>query len=588
MKDSLSIKKRPSLRMRLLKTNLAIILTYFLLCGFLFVIAIGRLVGTYVDHDLDFLLTEVSSNLNQRFLYMEDVVKSVRNSDDLMGFLQDSSSAPSSEFLQEELIRVMNISSSANRGTGSTPLVEKIFLFRENGSFVSNSYYTLLYSEVPTTEQKFISLWNTYRRTDKRKNRFGGICYSQKDMLYMAYSVLDENMEEQGVIIFELNSNAIRDVMGDLQNYEDSIWMLYNQDGIISGDFTADAEAQLSELRVTQPSKPYIGKIAEHSYRIYTDKLCMQMQLTMGIPQNQASFILYNSLSIYIIGFIIILLAGLTSFLLFTYRITKPLQEITGKMHEVKEGDFETKLPEYDSQEFHEISHVFNEMTEYIHHLIKQVYEKQLSVTEMELKFIQSQMNPHFMFNVLNAIGLQARLDGNEEVSNLMSTFSKLIQAKIYRSDTEKVPISQELEYAEYYLQIQKFRYGEKLSYTIETEDESILNYSIPKLCIQLIAENAVVHGLEPKMKAGHVYINLSYSATGIQIDVIDDGVGFDEDGYITLPLKLDSQDTNHNHVGLNNVHSIIQLLYGKTYGIKIYSVKNKGTTVSIHIPLDQ
>lgn len=144
MKDSLSIKKRPSLRMRLLKTNLAIILTYFLLCGFLFVIAIGRLVGTYVDHDLDFLLTEVSSNLNQRFLYMEDVVKSVRNSDDLMGFLQDSSSAPSSEFLQEELIRVMNISSSANRGTGSTPLVEKIFLFRENGSFVSNSYYTLL------------------------------------------------------------------------------------------------------------------------------------------------------------------------------------------------------------------------------------------------------------------------------------------------------------------------------------------------------------------------------------------------------------------------------------------------------------
>lgn len=232
--------------MRLLKTNLAIILTYFLLCGFLFVIAIGRLVGTYVDHDLDFLLTEVSSNLNQRFLYMEDVVKSVRNSDDLMGFLQDSSSAPSSEFLQEELIRVMNISSSANRGTGSTPLVEKIFLFRENGSFVSNSYYTLLYSEVPTTEQKFISLWNTYRRTDKRKNRFGGICYSQKDMLYMAYSVLDENMEEQGVIIFELNSNAIRDVMGDLQNYEDTIWMLYNQDGIISGDFTADAEAQLS------------------------------------------------------------------------------------------------------------------------------------------------------------------------------------------------------------------------------------------------------------------------------------------------------------------------------------------------------
>lgn len=90
----------------------------------------------------------------------------------------------------------------------------------------------------------------------------------------------------------------------------------------------------------------------------------------------------------------------------------------------------------------------------------------------MELKFLQTQMNPHFMFNVLNALALQAQIDGNGELSKKISTFSQLIQAKIYRSDTEKVQIKQELEYVKYYLEIQEFRYENNLTYSIQMEKE--------------------------------------------------------------------------------------------------------------------
>ena len=205
----------------------------------------------------------------------------------------------------------------------------------------------------------------------------------------------------------------------------------------------------------------------------------------------------------------------------------------------------------------------------------------------MELKFLQTQMNPHFMFNVLNALALQAKIDGNDELSGKISVFSQLIQAKIYRSETEKVQIRQEMEYVRYYLEIQKFRYGDSLTYSVQVE-EGVEECYIPKLCIQLVAENAVVHGLEPKMGGGRVDITAGQRDGKIQITVTDNGVGFGIDGEVSLPLKTESGDKSHNHVGLNNADSIIKLMYGKEYGIRIYSTAGEGTKVTITIPLDR
>ena len=121
----------------------------------------------------------------------------------------------------------------------------------------------------------------------------------------------------------------------------------------------------------------------------------MDLQVFLGIPENHAMMLMYSSVRIYVLLIAVITGCGCLFLLVLIYRLTKPIEEITDKLQAVKEGNFETKLPAYDSREFNEISEVFNEMTAYVNNLIKEVYEKQISIKEMELKFLQTQMNPH-------------------------------------------------------------------------------------------------------------------------------------------------------------------------------------------------
>ena len=170
----------------------------------------------------------------------------------------------------------------------------------------------------------------------------------------------------------------------------------------------------------------------------------------------------------------------------------------------------------------------------------------------------------------------------------MITSFSQLIQAKIYRKDTEKVQIRQELEYVEYYLYLQSYRYGDRLNYNIIVEDEEVLDMFIPKLCLQLIVENAVVHGIEPKLEPGFVEIVMFEKDRSIYIEISDDGVGFDQEGQVSLPINKEVKEKGHNHVGLNNAHHIIQLTYGEKYGIHIFSKKGDGSKVTVHIPFDE
>ena len=205
----------------------------------------------------------------------------------------------------------------------------------------------------------------------------------------------------------------------------------------------------------------------------------------------------------------------------------------------------------------------------------------------MEMKFLQTQMNPHFMFNVLNTIALQAQLDGNKEVYRMISSFSQLIQAKIYRDKSEKVKIRQELEYVNYYLYLQSYRYGDRLQYEINIQKEELIEYYIPKLCMQLIVENAVVHGIEPKIENGLVKVSIYEENGCICIDTEDDGIGFETEGEILLPLETKRFDKNHNQVGLNNANHIIRLMYGEPYGIRVFSNPGKGSKICIRLPFD-
>ncbi len=369
-----------------------------------------------------------------------------------------------------------------------------------------------------------------------------------------------------------------------MENYESSFWIIYDREGQFLDTFGDNIHFDEYEPEYSFQPLPYTMLFQGIEYRINRQYLGSNTWLVIGIPQSHGVKALVTSLDRYVLLVLLLPIVVVLGFYLFTFKITKPLEEIRKKMKNVQEGDFETKLPEYHEREFYEISEGFNSMTSGIKSLFKEVYEKQLLIKEQELRFWQSQMNPHFIFNVLNSIALKAKMENNEELSHTISAFSQLIQAKIYRSDREEIQIKQELEYVNYYLEIQKFRFEEKISYSIQIEDE-LLDQYIPKLCIQPLVENAVIHGLEPMEGNGSVIIRGFRRGSDMIIEVADDGAGFDCTGEILLPLENADSNSSHNSVGLNNVHSILQLRYGSKYGLRIFSGKGKGTTVSLSMP---
>lgn len=587
MSEKKPIKKKYSLRMRMMEINVGIALISFLLCGLLFILSVSFLVKTYINNDINFFLTETAENLEKRLEYIETTVTGVRESEILMDYLENGTDESGIGQIQQVFQQTADINDSPNQGDEGGPVVDKIYLLRSEEEYLQVSYYALVDGEEEENIRIMKNVWSVYQESLSEGVGVDPYYYAEGETLYVACPVLDDNMEEKGTIIFNIDLRTIRQIMSQMGNYENAFWVLYTQEGRVIDTYPEGTVPEGGGWKRPAQTEPYIAKSGDVDYRIITGEMSMGLRISLGIPENHATRLLYDSIDIYVAGIVCILLAGIISFGIFTFRITKPIEEVKEKISEVEKGDFHAKLPEYASQEFSEISRGFNRMTQEIDHLVNEVYEKQILVRDMELKFLQTQMNPHFMFNVLNALALQAKIDGNDELSGKISVFSQLIRAKIYRSETEKVQIKQEMEYVRYYLEIQKFRYGDSLTYSVQVE-KSVEECYIPKLCIQLVAENAVVHGLEPKMGGGRVDITAEQREGKIQITVVDNGVGFDIDGEVSLPLKMEAGDKSHNHVGLNNADSIIKLMYGKEYGIHIYSEAGQGTRVTISIPLDK
>ncbi|MBQ8857554.1 MAG: sensor histidine kinase [Lachnospiraceae bacterium] len=584
-------KRRYSLRNRMIRYNLTLMISVLILCGVIFTVSVGLIVGSYVQSDIDFLLTATADAMESGISFCSDVVTKVRKSEILMDYLVEMKhttlSEDEKEELEKEFEKQVSISSQNIQGTGVSPLVEKVYLFDNAGNYISSTYYAMTYTEIEKSNSAFEKIYNRHETEVSVEKDYGYYPLDEKSICLL-FPILDDRMDQVGSILYQIDHSALEYIMRDIIKYEDSFWNLCERDGKeVYGQNTAVFSAGKELLWEKFSSQPFEVKIANKGYQIHRRSIGMNLELFIGIPQNHLFTLLYDSIRVYAIAIAIIAAAASVALIFLIYQMTRPIKEVTDKLTEVKTGKFDTKLPDYDSAEFHEISRVFNEMTAYIDNLIKQVYEKQLSIKDMEMKFLQTQMNPHFMFNVLNTIALQAQLDGNQDVYRMITSFSQLIQAKIYRDTSEKVRIRQELEYVNYYLYLQNYRYGDRLQYKINIHDETLTEYYIPKLCIQLIVENAVVHGIEPKIGKGLVQVNIYEDDQKICIDTEDNGVGFSKEGEINLPLKQQDSDKHHNHVGLNNAHHIIKLMYGEPYGIRVFSTPGKGSKICIRIPFD-
>ncbi|MBP1756139.1 MAG: putative regulator of cell autolysis, partial [Firmicutes bacterium] len=233
---------------------------------------------------------------------------------------------------------------------------------------------------------------------------------------------------------------------------------------------------------------------------------------------------------------------------------------------------------------------IFVLLTNGVKRLVKSAYESKILLDEMEIKFLQHQMNPHFLFNILLTIQIKAKMSGDEKIYKMISSLSALLRAGIYKDARAIVSIKEEIKYVEYYLWLQKERFDDRLNYSIDVSDDTILNCEIPRLIIESMVENAIVHGIENMSEGAMVRVTLEYVLVNgkeeILIHVIDNGAGFNAAEVVSEKVGLENDGSiRRDKMGLNNTNQRLKLIYGGQYGLIIHSEENEGTDIEIHIP---
>lgn len=263
--------------------------------------------------------------------------------------------------------------------------------------------------------------------------------------------------------------------------------------------------------------------------------------------------------------------------------ITKPIRELRASMKKVEEGNLDISLqrPNY-SNEIADLISSFNVMIERIKELMDRIITEQAEKRKSELRALQAQINPHFLYNTLDSIIWMAESSKMPEVIRMTSSLSKLLRKSISKQE-EFVKLTDEISYTSEYLKIQKMRYHDKLDYDICVDDE-ILQIPIAKLIIQPLVENAIYHGIKLKEGKGLIQITGTREGDRAVIKVIDNGVGMSEEELDQILRERPGEDTGK--VGVINVQRRIQLYYGKAYGLHYESTRMQGTTVSVTIPM--
>lgn len=313
-------------------------------------------------------------------------------------------------------------------------------------------------------------------------------------------------------------------------------------------------------------------------YYIYYQTQSMEI-VTSDLNQQMRNFVIIVT----ILLLVLVLVVCIAAFLV-TTGILRPLWQLYDATGEVAEGNFAVRTHVNTNDEIAVLSHGFNEMAENMQTLVDQVREDEQKMRKADLRLLQEQINPHFLYNTLDTIVWMIECDKSDEATEMvvaLSDFFRLVLSK----GKEFISIRMEEQHIRSYLQIQEKRYHDIMEYHIDISPE-LYEYQIPKMTLQPIVENALYHGIKYKRSKGIIDISGELTGNLIYLTVSDDGAGMDEENLKNLSHEIlkPCKETDRGF-GLANVNERIRMYFGEEYGIHIESAPGRGTKITIVIP---
>lgn len=277
---------------------------------------------------------------------------------------------------------------------------------------------------------------------------------------------------------------------------------------------------------------------------------------------------------------VVLAVAVLTSWLL-SRLIGKPLRGLASAMESFEsDADHFTYRPVGGTREVQELSDSFEHMVLRIQELMTTVREEEVNLRKTELKALQAQINPHFLYNTLDSIAWMCEQGRNADAVKMVHALARLFRISISRGH-ELIPIAKELEHAESYLQIQMYRYKNQFTYTFDV-DPDCLGYYCNKITLQPIIENSINHGLDLMVDEGRIDVRVRFDGDDIVFSVQDNGVGM---GPEQLEAIMQNGPTDRTGIGIKNVNDRLKIYFGRSYGLSITSEPDVGTCVEIRMP---
>lgn len=322
----------------------------------------------------------------------------------------------------------------------------------------------------------------------------------------------------------------------------------------------------------------------EEEYILNFAQLSMKEGWTLVSIQNKADLLKELNRIKWIVLSVAIgcILIALVIFKLLMGFLMKPLQNLRELMRKVENNELDVRYESKFTDEFSRVGERFNRMLEQITMLITTIKQIESEKRLAEVKALQSQISPHFLYNTLNTIYWRSQLGQNEDVSEMVLSLSRMFQLGLNRGE-EMTTVEKELAHVEQYLILQQSCYENLFVYTMEVEDETLQSYPILKLMLQPLVENSILHGFKDKQSGGEIQIRVTKPDGFIELSVSDNGKGMDAERF--MENMMSGQAGDKTSYALRNTYNRLQLYYGSEALLTIRSTPDVLTTVMLRIP---
>ncbi len=580
---------RQNICFKSIQTLIALVFSCLIVCiiavmGFLSYYVTGRVVEKYSAEYVMQLVKQVNYNIQYYLENVETISKNLSYNMDIKKFLEGNSS----------MQNVQEISQYLNTFVQSRSDILNIFVFTEDGRMIANrddvKFKTTVDFKGEPWYKKAIQTDELVISSSHVQNIIEG---QYKWVVSCSRALTGVNtMKKLGVLLIDLNFNLIHDMCSKIELGKKGYVFILDSDGNIvyhpkqqllysnlkseridlilnSSAPTIMVEEGGSEKQYIITSSPYSGwKVVGV---VYIDdisdykSLLERFFLILGVA----------SLAISVLCSVII-----------SRHFSRPIRELVNIMNQVKDGNFDVSVNIKSYNEIGKLGKTFNYMVQEIKNLIKQIQFEQKQKRLNELKALQAQINPHFLYNTLDSIIWMAEAKKYEEVIKMTSSLARLFRISISRG-REFITVKEEIEHVKNYLTIQQIRYPNKFDYEVNV-DPAIEKYRIVKLILQPIVENAIYHGIRNMEGMGKIVITGEQRGDKLMFEVKDNGIGMDEETLCNLFNRNYYKESRLSGVGIRNVDERIKLYYGTEYGIQIESQLLQGTTVRIYIPIEK